>query len=68
MNIFTKTLIKQYIFFFLLIFCKLGYTDYSIGMGYNPKYSDSFTHFDYVNTTAQKGGEIRLSALELLSH
>ena len=62
MNIFTKTLIKQHILFFLLIFCKSGYTDYSIGMGYDPKYSDSFSHFDYVNTTARKGGEIRLSA------
>ena len=62
MNIFTKTIIKQHILLFLLIFCKLGYTDYSIGMGYNPKYPDSFSSFDYVNTTAQKGGEIRLSA------
>ena len=62
MNIFTKSLIKLHIFVFLLIFCKLGFTDYSIGMGYTPKYSDSFDNFDYVNKAAQKKGIIRLSA------
>lgn len=28
-----------------------------------PKYSENFTHFDYVNPRAPKGGKVRLSAL-----
>jgi microcin C transport system substrate-binding protein len=28
-----------------------------------PKYGPTFTHFDYVNPTAPKGGELRLSAI-----
>lgn len=32
------------------------------GMGYMPKYPPGFTHFDYVNPAAPKGGEITLSA------
>ena len=62
MDIFTKTLIKLHILLFLLVFSKLVIADYSIGMGYTPKYSDSFNNFDYVNPSAIKGGEIRLSA------
>ena len=62
MNIFAKTLIRLNIFIFTLIFSVFGYTDYSIGIGYTPKYSDNFTSFDYVNPIAKKGGEIRLSA------
>ena len=56
MNIFTKTLIRLNIFIFTLIFSVFGYTDYSIGIGYTPKYSDNFTSFDYVNPIAKKGG------------
>lgn len=33
----------------------------SMAMGYEPKYSKSFTHFDYVNPKAQKGGKLVLS-------
>jgi len=62
MNIFAKTLIRLNIFIFTLIFSVFGYTDYSIGIGYTPKYSDNFASFDYVNPIAKKGGEIRLSA------
>jgi microcin C transport system substrate-binding protein len=29
----------------------------------NPKYPATFTHFDYVNPSAPKGGEVRLSAI-----
>ena len=62
MNIFTKTLINVNIFFFLLIFSKLALSDYSIGMGYVPKYPETFKNFDYVNPSAEKGGKIQLSA------
>lgn len=32
------------------------------GMGYTPKYPPTFTHFDYVNPDAPKGGALVLSA------
>ncbi len=32
------------------------------GMGYTPKYPATFTHFDYVNPDAPKGGALALSA------
>ena len=32
------------------------------GMGYTPKYTGAFTHFDYVNPEAPKGGALVLSA------
>lgn len=32
----------------------------SIGLGYTPKYSTDFKHFDYVNPNAPKGGKIIL--------
>lgn len=35
---------------------------HGLGMGYEPKYPASFTHFDYVNPDAPKGGELTLSA------
>jgi microcin C transport system substrate-binding protein len=35
---------------------------HGLGMGYAPKYPAGFTHFDYVNPTAPKGGELVLSA------
>ncbi len=31
-------------------------------MGYEPKYPDSFKHFDYANPDAPKGGHLTLSA------
>ena len=34
---------------------------HSYGLLAAPKYPDDFTHFDYVNPTAPKGGELRLS-------
>lgn len=36
--------------------------DSSMAMGYKPKYSDNFQHFDYVNADARKGGTLLLSA------
>ncbi|MBT8129029.1 MAG: extracellular solute-binding protein [Gammaproteobacteria bacterium] len=35
----------------------------AMGMGYEPKYPPGFTHFDYVDPDAQKGGEITLYGL-----
>ena len=35
----------------------------SQALGYTPKYPPGFTHFDYVNPEAPKGGELMLSAL-----
>ena len=32
----------------------------SVGLGYTPKYSKNFTHFDYVNPSAPKGGKLIL--------
>lgn len=33
----------------------------SMAMGYTPKYQDNFTHFDYVNPAAKKGGKLVLT-------
>lgn len=33
----------------------------SMAMGYIPKYQDNFTHFDYVNPAAKKGGKLVLT-------
>jgi microcin C transport system substrate-binding protein len=35
----------------------------SQAMGYTPKYADDFSHFDYVNPDAPKGGELVLSSV-----
>ncbi|MET0542979.1 MAG: extracellular solute-binding protein [Variovorax sp.] len=35
---------------------------HGMGMGYEPKYGPDFTHFDYVNPNAPKGGALVLSA------
>lgn len=35
----------------------------SQAMGYTPKYADGFSHFDYVNPDAPKGGELVLSSV-----
>ena len=36
--------------------------DSSMAMGYKPKYSENFQHFDYVNPDARKGGTLLLSS------
>ena len=46
---------------FLLIPQILTFASPSIGLGYTPKYSTNFKHFDYVNPNAPKGGKIILS-------
>ena len=62
MNIFNKRLIRLNIFIFTLIFSAISHSDYSIGIGYSPKYQDKFNNFEYVDPQAKKGGAIRLSA------
>ncbi len=48
---------------FLFIPLKEVYSiEYSISQGYQAKYPDNFTHFDYVDPNAKQGGTIRLSA------
>ncbi len=52
-------------FLFLLFFIsisKLAFADYGIAYGYTPKYKKGFSHFDYVNPDAPKGGRLDLNA------
>jgi microcin C transport system substrate-binding protein len=49
--------------FLILAFPALpAWAAHGLGMGYEPKYPASFTHFDYVNPDAPKGGDLTLSA------
>ncbi len=50
----------------LLIFVSFGFPAQGVaapamGLGYQPKYPPNFSHFDYVNPDAPKGGELVLS-------
>ncbi|MBS82565.1 MAG: ABC transporter substrate-binding protein [Gammaproteobacteria bacterium] len=56
--------LKLYIivFFTGLIVVNQSYADYSMAIGYQPKYEKNFSHFDYVNPNAKLGGTIKLSA------
>ena len=50
--------------FFLLLFVsisKLAFSEYAIAYGYTPKYSKGFSHFDFVNPDAPKGGRLDLN-------
>ena len=63
MNTYNKSQFKLILAIFILILLnKPIYADYSIGIGYKPKYTDNFKNFDYVNPYAKKGGTIKLSA------
>ena len=42
--------------------CGPAWAVHGMGMGYEPKYGPDFTHFDYVNPDAPKGGTVTLSA------
>ncbi|WP_298926447.1 extracellular solute-binding protein [uncultured Ramlibacter sp.] len=49
----------------ILLACVLAmpsWAAHGLGMGYAPKYPAGFTHFDYVNPDAPKGGRLVLSA------
>lgn len=46
----------------LLLMSAKSWAVHGLGMGYTPKYPAAFTHFDYVNPHAPKGGQLMLSA------
>jgi microcin C transport system substrate-binding protein len=46
----------------LLLWACSGMAAPSQALGYVPKYAAGFTHFDYVNPMAPKGGRLMLSA------
>lgn len=51
------------VFFLLSLFVSVSVVaETSMAMGYKPKYSENFKHFDYVNEDARKGGTLVLSA------
>lgn len=51
------------VFFLISLFVSVpAVADSSMAMGYKPKYSENFKHFDYVNPAAHKGGTLLLSA------
>ncbi len=64
---------KKKIIFLMLIFCFMGISlsaqtpriisAASIALRGEPKYQDGFTHFDYVNPDAPKGGNITLHVI-----
>ncbi len=56
--------LKTFLVFFLFSFIsKSALSDYGIAYGYTPKYSKNFSHFDYVNPDAPKGGRLNLNGL-----
>lgn len=44
----------------LLLVLLPAHADYGVGLGYVPRYKPGFTHFDYVNPQAPKGGTLVL--------
>ena len=47
----------------ITVYATNGLSAPSQAMGYEPKYPANFTHFDYVNTDAPKGGELVLASV-----
>ena len=50
-----------FVFPLLLMFSQYSFSSYAIAYGYTPKYPPGFSHFDYVNPDAPKGGELDLN-------
>ena len=50
-------------FFMLLLYSRAVLAVPAMGMGYDPKYPPDYTHFDYVNPDAPKGGSLALMGL-----
>ena len=46
---------------FSIFISKSAFSDYAIAYGYAPKYKKDFSHFDYVNPDAPKGGRLDLN-------
>ncbi len=53
--------IKYFFLLFLTIYSSLSVASPSAAMGYTPKYASDFTHFDYVDPNAKKGGRLVLA-------
>ncbi|KAF0813166.1 Oligopeptide-binding protein AppA [Andreprevotia sp. IGB-42] len=54
------------VLFFLLLLASLfaspsAIAEHAIALGYTPKYPAGFSHFDYVNPAARKGGELLMA-------
>ena len=67
-NLFARpVLYKNNIYLLFIIFFSSFYlsqplmADHAIAYGYTPKYSKNFSHFDYVNPNAPKGGRLDLN-------
>lgn len=56
-----KITLILFIFLFFISISKLAVSDYGIAYGYTPKYPQGFSHFDYVNPDAPKGGRLDLN-------
>lgn len=50
-----------FIFFFFVIISRTSLASHAIAYGYEPKYPANFSHFDYVNPNAPKGGQLDLN-------
>ncbi|MFK5984608.1 MAG: extracellular solute-binding protein [Pseudomonadota bacterium] len=56
--------LKNYFYIFLcLLLPELVFSASTIGYGYQPKYAEDFSHFDYVNPQAPIGGRLNLASL-----
>ncbi|KQX87527.1 extracellular solute-binding protein [Variovorax sp. Root473] len=53
---------RGWLLWMLALLALPSWAAHGLGMGYEPKYPASFTHFDYVNPSAPKGGDLTLSA------
>ncbi len=52
---------KTLFFIYISIYSSICTASPSAAMGYVPKYADDFTHFDYVDPNAKKGGRLMLA-------
>ncbi|WP_434777373.1 extracellular solute-binding protein [Neisseria sp. Ec49-e6-T10] len=53
-----KRLLQYGVFVGALCQITAAFADFGVALGYEPKYQPGFTHFDYVNPQAPKGGSI----------
>ncbi|MCK5649006.1 MAG: ABC transporter substrate-binding protein [Gammaproteobacteria bacterium] len=56
-----STLLLTFLCLCCFFISKSAFSDYAIAYGYTPKYSKNFSHFDYVNPNAPKGGRLDLN-------
>ena len=53
--------LRAFFLLFLIFLSQSVQADPAMAMGYTPKYTQGFKHFDYVNADAKKGGKLVLS-------